>query len=325
MMDLSSSAHLRGGMLEKSRGSLSSRSTGRISRDTSSFLSQSQSDLRSLTKDAWARDDQSLHSRGNGAGNSSTMTFGRQEILPSRSISFFRGRTLSGFDSSRSSAFLQTGSSFRNDQFFLPSVGILGGLSQARGPAFGGTLIGNYSGSSGLHSGFGVQRLITGPSFYGQSTASGFDGRFYHSASLSNLHQQIRGSSSNAAFQQASAGLAGNSEWSSRGVATSTETSQQAVGGEKENEAFTAVTCELPPKEAHSAELEVKDSVTSSADVNVISQQDDDQATGEDHGGGGQDEESQAGPPQFVSCSPCESTSQDAAASMQPEDPNHYI
>ena len=315
MMDLNSSAQLRGGMLEKSRDALSSRSTGRVSRDTRSFLSQSQSDLRSLTKDAWARDDQSLHSRGYGPGSSSSMTFGRQEILPSRSTSFFRGRSMSGFDSSRSNAFLQTGSSFRNDQFFLPSVGILGGLSEARGAEFGGPIIGNYSGTSGLHSGFGFQRVITGPSFFGQGTASGFDGRLYHSASLSNLHQQVRGSSSNAAFQQASVGLAGNSEWSSRGVATSTETCQQVVGGEKENEAFTAVSCELPPKEAHSAELEVKDSVTSSADVNVISQQDDEQATGEDLGGGGQDEESQAEPPS----SPCESTSQDA------EDPNHYI
>ena len=322
MMDLSSSTQLRGGMLEKSRGALSSHSTGRVSRGSRSFLSQSQSDLRSLTKDSWDRDVQSLHSRGYGAGSSPSITFGRQENFPSRSTSFFRGRTLSGFDSSRSSALLQTGSSFRNDQFFLPSVGILGGgLSQARVTAFGG-----------LHSGYGFQRGITGPSFYGQGTASGFDGRLHHSVSLSNLsnlsNQQFRGSSSTAAFQQASHGLPGNSKRSSRGVATSSETFQRAVGGENENEAFTPVSCEfaeLPPKEARNPDLDVKDFGASSADVNVISQHDDDQATGEYHSGDGQDKEAQTVPLRFVSFSPCESTSQDAAASVQPEDPNHYI
>ena len=284
MMDLNSGAQLRGGIFEKSRSSMSSQKSGlgRVSREagnTASFLSQSQNDLRSLTREAWPRDDQSLQSRGYGARTSQSMSLGRQEIMPFHATSFFGGRTLSGFDSSRSSGFLQTGNSFRDEQFFLPSVGILGGLSQARSGTSGGSLIGNYSSVSGLRSGVGFPRVMPGTSFYGQGGASGFDGRLLHSASLTNLHQQVQESSSNAAFQQSSVGAGGPSQWNNHSVAASTEASQQTVGREKETEAIGAVSSVEPVVETR--DFSVGFVEISAADRNVTSNQDNDQAAEE--------------------------------------------
>jgi len=355
MMDLTSSGHVRGGLFEKSRTALGSQSTGRLNREareTKSFLSQSQSDIRSVVQGAWARDDQFLNSRGYGSGGSSSITLGRQEILPSRSSSFLRGRTLSGFDGSRGSGFLQTGSSYRSDQLFLPSVGILGGLSQARGGAFGGSFIGNYSGQSGLHSGFGFQRLMTGPTFYGQGAASGFDGRLNHSASLSSLHQQlptqIQGSASNvnAAFQQVAVDVTRNSNGNSRSVATSAEDSQQfaasrdqqAVGCRIGGNSFVAPSSGGASTEVQGSDLEVNENGASPAKVNASSQQVEDQAANEyeiadctfsadvDQRDNVKEEESHTESAHPISCEPsahCGSTSQDATDSVQPDEPNH--
>lgn len=327
MMDLNSSVQLRGGMFEKTRIAHSSQSAGRLNRETKesrSFLSQSQSDLRSVARGTWARDDQVLSSRSFGTAGSLSTSLGCQEILTSRSPSFFRSRTLSGFDSSRSSGFPQTGSSFRNDQFFLPSVGIIGGLSQARGSAFGSSLIGNYSGVSGLHSGFGFQRVMTGPTCYRQGVPSGFDGRLYQAASLSSLHQQlpsqVQGSVSNSDFQQASVGVTGVS------LTTSTEGSHQ-LAAEMESGAFTATSSEATSKEAQikaqSSELEVNDSGAGPADVNATLQQADDQPVGVcnfsadgDHRDNDHDEESSVDPL---------SASRDTTTSLEPEDPNHFL
>ena len=204
MVNLSLSAQQRGGMFEKPRIALSLRGSARVSRearDTRSLLSQSLSDVRPQ-----ARDDQYLSNRGYGIGGSSSMASARQGLLSSRSQSFFHGRSLSGFDASRSSGFLQSGSSLRNDHFFLPSVGILGGISQTR---TGGSMFGSYSGMSGLHSGFGFQRLMTGPTVFGQSAVSGFNGRLYNSASLGNLQQQVQGSSFNSGAQGSASGFDG--------------------------------------------------------------------------------------------------------------------
>ena len=304
MLDLSSSAQLLGGTYEKSRIALSSHSTGRLNREakeTRSFLSQSPSDLRSLAQGAGLRDDRFLSSRSYGLGSSLSITHGRPEIFASRSPSFFRGRTLSGFDTSR---FQQTGSSFRHDQYFLPSVGILGGSFQARGGTFGDSLIGG----SGMHSGFGFQRPMTGPILYGQSATSGFDGRLYHSSSFNGLHQQlptqVQGGSSNATFPQASVGVTGSGDWNRVNVVSSTEVtglqqaigcqigsrefiaataedpgSQQADGCQKGNMESTAAIFEGPFKEGLSSEREIKDAT--SPEVNSTSQKADEQAADE--------------------------------------------
>ena len=141
------------------------------------------------------------------------------------------------------------------------SVGILGGVSQTRaGGAFGDPILGSYSGLSGLHSGFGFQRLMTGPTvFHGrlynsasvgnlqqhvssqvqgsslnsarQGAAFGSDGRLYNSTSLGNLQQQfsqdVRETSLNAAPQQASIEVANNSEGSRLNVNASSSGSHQ--------------------------------------------------------------------------------------------------
>lgn len=298
MMDLNSSTQLRGGVFEKSRNTMSSQKTGleRASREagnTASFLSQSQNDLRSPARGAWPRDDQSLQSRGYGARTLQSMSLSRQEIIPSHSTSFFGGRTLSGFDTSRSSGFLQTGNSFRDEQFFLPSVGILGGLSQAKGGASGGSLIGNYRSVRGLRSGVGFPRVMPETSFYGQGGASGFDGRLLHSASLTDIHQQVQGSSSNAAFQQSSIGAAGPSQWNNHSVAASTEPSQQTVGREKQTEAIGAVSSVEPVVETR--DFSVGSIEISAADRSVTSNQDNDQAAEKSNAAAdGQDEETPA-------------------------------
>ena len=204
MMDLRSSTQQRGGIFENSRIARSPRGKARQNqeaRDTRPFLSQSLSDVGPRVQGSWVRDDQFLSNRGYGIAGSSSVTSAGQRLFSSRSpSSSFHGRSLSGFDASRSSGFL------RNDHFFLPSVGILDGVSQTRtGGAFGGSMLGSYSGLSGLHSGFGFQRLMTGPTV--------LDGRLYNSASLGNLQQQISsqvlGSSLNSARQGAASGFNG--------------------------------------------------------------------------------------------------------------------
>lgn len=294
MMDLSGSTQQRGGMFEKSRIAHSSHGASRMSReatrDTRSLLSQSVSDVRGRASDvqgSWTKDDQYLSNRGYGFGGSSSLTAARQSLLSSRSpSSFFHRRSLSGFDASRSSGFSQSGSAFRNDHFFLPSVGILGGVSQTRvGGAFGGSMFGGYSGMSGLHSGIGFQRPMTGLTVYGQGAASGFDGRLYTSASLSNLHQQfpsqVQGISMNSASQQGSVDVAaGNSDCNGPSVPTSTGGShqvaaaQQAEGcamGSASDAAVIEVICEL----------DLKDSTNGQSHVDATSQQAEDQAVGD--------------------------------------------
>ena len=211
MVDLSSSAQQRGGMLEKSRIALTPRGKtwqNQEARDTRSLLSQSLSDVRPQEQGSWVGDDQFLNNRGYGIAGSFFVASAGQRLFSSRSpSSFFHGRSLSGFDASRSSGFLQSLTSSRNDHFFLPSVGILGGVSQARdGGAFGGSILGSYNSLSGLHSGFGYQRLMTGPTV--------FDGRLHNSASVGNLQRQVssqvQGSSLNSARRGAAVGFDGH-------------------------------------------------------------------------------------------------------------------
>ena len=259
MADLSSSAQQRGGMLEKSRIAvtpLGKARQNREARNTRSLLSQSLSDVRPQEQGSWVGDDQFLSNRGYGIAGSSSVASVGQRLFSSRSpSSFFHGRSLSGFDASRSSGLLQSLASSNNDHFFLPSVGIVGGVSQTRASgAFDGSMLGSYSGLSGLNSGFGFQRLMTGPTVFDgrvynsaslgnlqqqvssqvqgsslnsarQGAAFGFDGRLYNSASLGNLRQQfsqdVRETSLNAASQQASAEVANNSEGSMLNITAS--------------------------------------------------------------------------------------------------------
>ncbi|XP_078378720.1 uncharacterized protein LOC144661760 [Oculina patagonica] len=214
MVDLNLSSQQRSGMFDKSRIAHSPRGAARLSRearDTRSLLSQSLSDVRTQVQGTLARDDQYLSNRGYGIGGSSSVASARQSLFSSRSpSSFFHGRSLSGFDASRSSGFLQTGSSLRNDHLFLPSVGILGGISKSKaGGAFGGSMFGSYSGMSGSHSAIGFQRLMRGPAVFGQGVASGFDGRLYNSASLGNLQQQVQGCSLSSGAQGSVSGFDG--------------------------------------------------------------------------------------------------------------------
>lgn len=325
MVDLSSSAQQRGGMFEKSRISLSPRGKARQNRearDTRSLLSQSLSDVRPHVQGSWVRDDQFLSNRGYGIAGSSSITSARQRLFSSRSpSSLFHGRSLSGFDASRSSGFLQSQTSSRNDHFFLPSVGILGGVSQTRaGGAFGGSMLGSYSDVSGLHSGFGFQRLMTGPTVLDgrlynsaslgnlqqqvssqvlgcslnsaqQGAASDFDGRLYNSTSLGNPQQQfspeVRKTSLNAASQQASVDVAGNSEGYGLNVTTSTggshqvATSQQAeVGGNGDAYYAASISEGSQPQSVVSPKLDLKDSVNDQSNGNVIPQNVEDQAVG---------------------------------------------
>ena len=243
MLDLSSSYPQRTGKCGTPRislGSQSAASMSREARDNRSFVSQSLSDVRPLVQGSYARDDQHQSSRGYGIGGSSSIASARQNLYSSRSpSSFFHTRSLSGgLDASRSGGLLQSGSAFRSDQLFLPSVGILGGLSQTRASgAFGGSMFGGYSGMSGLHSGFGFQRMMPGPTIYGQGAASGFDGRLYQSASLGNLHQQfsshVQGSSVNSASQQASVDVAGRADRSGHDVKVLDYTSDQVATPEQ--------------------------------------------------------------------------------------------
>ena len=169
-------------------------SSSREAKDSRSFLSQSLHDVRSVGQGSNTRNDQYLTSRGYDIGGSSSTASALQSGLTSCATApFFHARSLSGgFDATRSSTLLQPGGSFRSDQLFLPSVGILGGLSQAREfGALRGSTFGGFGGVSGLNSRFGFQRVMSGPSIYGLGIASGFNGGLHHSASLGNLHQQF--------------------------------------------------------------------------------------------------------------------------------------
>lgn len=308
MVDLGSSAEQRGGMFEKSRIVLSPRGKARQNRETRdirSVLSQSFSDVRPQVQSSWVGDDQFVSNRGYGIAGSTSITSAGQRLLSSRPpSSFFHGRSLRGFDASQSSGLLQSLTSSRNDTFFLPSVGILGGVSQATaGGAFGASTLGSYSGLSGLHSGFGFQRLMTGPTRFDgrlynsasvgnlqqqvssqvhgsslnsarQGAAFGSDGRLYNSASLGNLQQQfsqdVRETSLNAAPQQASVEVANNSEGSrlnvnaSSGGSHQVATSQQSEVVENGDAYYAAVISDLSqPQSVVIRELDLTDSVSS--------------------------------------------------------------
>ena len=308
MVDLGSSAQQRGGMFEKSRIALSPRGKARQNRevrDTRSLLSQSVSDVRPQVQSSWVGDDQFLNNRGYGIAGSSSVTSAGQRLFSSRSpSSFFHEKSLRGFDASQSNGFSQFLTSPRNDTFFLPSVGILGGVSQTRaGGAFGGPILGSYSGLSGLHSGFGFQRLMTGPTvFHGrlynsasvgnlqqhvssqvqgsslnsarQGAAFGSDGRLYNSTSLGNLQQQfsqdVRETSLNTAPQQASIEVANNSEGSRLNVNASSSgshqmaTSQQTEVVENGDASYAAGVSDFSqPQSVVSRELDLTDSAGS--------------------------------------------------------------
>ena len=315
MVDLSLSSQPRSGMFDKSRMSLSSAGTSRLTReakDTRSLLSQSLNDVRSQMQGAWTRDDQFLSNRGCGIGGSSSMASARQRLSSSRSSSsLFHGRSLSGFDASRSSGLFQSGGSSRGDPYFLPSVGILGGISQTKATgAFGGSMFGSFSGLSGLHSGFGLQRLMTGSTMFGQSAASGFSGRLYNSASLGNLHhqvqaslnsdvqgttsasiantQQVQGCALGSASEQASIDVAGNSDGNVPSLTTSATGSQQAAASEQaegceDTDVSDAVGVSevAQSQSALDTEADLNNPIDDQSDVNAVPQQVEDQAAGD--------------------------------------------
>ena len=317
MVDLGLSAQRRGGMFEKSRIDLSPRGKARQNRevrDTRSLFSQSLSDVRPQVQGSWVGENQFLSNRGYGIAGSSSVTSAGQRLFSSRSpSSFFHERSLRGFDASQSSGFLQSLTSPRNDTFFLPSVGILGGVSQTRpGGAFGGSILGSYSGLSGLHSGFGFQRQMTGPTVFDgrlynsasvgnlqqhvssqvqgsslnsarQGAAFGSDGRLHNSASLGNLQQQfsqdVRETSLNAAPQQASVEVANNSEGSTLNVNASSggshqvATSQQTEVVENGDTSYAAGISDFSqPQSVVSRELDLTDSVSGQTQGTIIPQ-----------------------------------------------------
>lgn len=212
MLDLSSSSQLRSGTFGKSRISHGLHSSGRINSEATenrSFLSHSQRNPYSSRQGVRARDDQFLTSQNYGYGGSSLTTLGRSASLSPRAPLFFHGRTLSGFDASR---LMQSRHPFRGDQYFLPSVGILGGLSQTRAGILGGSFIG----TRGLHAGFGLQSPVPAPAFYGQSGVSSTDRQLLHSSSLNDLYQQPKaqdqGTSSNTRVTPVSAEIKKSSD-----------------------------------------------------------------------------------------------------------------
>ena len=212
MLDLTSSSQLRSGTFVKSRilhGLHSSRRISSEANENRSFLSQSQRNPYSLRQRIRAKDDQFLTSQNYGYAGSSATTLGRSANFSPRAPLFFHGRTLSGFDASR---LMQSGHSFRGDQYFLPSAGILEGLSQARAGILGGSFIG----TRGLHAGFGFESPTPAPTFYGQSTVSSTDRQLLHSSSLNDLYQQPKaqdqGTSSNTHIAQTSAEIKKSSD-----------------------------------------------------------------------------------------------------------------
>lgn len=317
MMDLRSSTQQRGLLQSQSRIALGPRAKVRQNqgaRDTRSFLSQSLSDVRPREKGSWVRDDQFLSNRGYGIAGSSSGTTPGQRLFSSHSPSLsFHGRSLSGFDASQSSGFLQSLASLRNDHFFLPSVGILGGVSQTRsGGAFGNSMLGSYSGFQSLTTGptvldghlynsasLGDLQQQTSSHVQGsslnsarQGSASGFNGRLYNSANVGNLEQQfshdVREMSMNAASQQASFEVANNSEGSRLNVTASSggfhqvATSHQAeVGGSADASYAAGSSGGSQPQSVVSHEVDLKDSVNNQPQGNLLPQNCGGQAMGE--------------------------------------------
>lgn len=306
MMDLRSSTQQRGLLQSQSRIALGARAKIRQNqeaRNTRSFLSQSLSDVRPREKGSWVRDDQFLSNRGYGITGSSSGTTPGQRLFSSRSpSSSFHGRSLSGFDASQSSGFLQSLASLRNDHFFLPSVGILGGVSQTRsGGAFGNSMLGSYSGFQSLTTGptvldghlynsasLGDLQQQTSSQVLGsslnsarQGSASGFKGRLYNSANVGNLQQQfshdVQETSMNAASQQASFEVANNSEGRRLNVTASSggfhqeATSQQAEVGGSANASYVAGSSGgSQPQSVVSHEVDLKDSVNIQSQGNLL-------------------------------------------------------
>ena len=317
MMDLRSSTQQRGLLQSQSRIALGARAKIRQNqeaRNTRSFLSQSLSDVRPREKGSWVRDDQFLSNRGYGITGSSSGTTPGQRLFSSRSpSSSFHGRSLSGFDASQSSGFLQSLASLRNDHFFLPSVGILGGVSQTRsGGAFGNSMLGSYSGFQSLTTGptvldghlynsasLGDLQQQTSSQVLGSSLnsarqgfASGFNGRLYNSANVGNLQQQfshdVQETSMNAASQQASFEVANNSEGSRLNVTASSggfhqvATSQQAeVGGSADASYVAGSSGGSQPQSVVSHEVDLKDSVNIQSQGNLLPPNCGGQAVGE--------------------------------------------
>jgi len=249
MLDLSSSSQLRSGTFGKSRISHGLHSSGRINSkayDNTSFLSQSQRNPYSPRQGIRARDDQFLTTQNYGYGGSSATTLCRSASLSPRAPLFFHERTQRGFDVSR---LMQSGHPFRGDQYFLPSVGILGGLSQTRAGIFGGS----FTDTRGLHTGFGLQSPMPAPAFYGQSAVSSTDRQLLHSSRLNDLYQQPKaqdqGTSSNTRVVQASAE-----------IKKSSDSSAEVIGCELGSMGSTAALSKVQCSEVQSSDMNVTSS-----------------------------------------------------------------
>lgn len=241
-------------------------SSSREAKDSRSFLSQSLHDVRSVGQGSNTRNDQYLTSRGYDIGGSSSTASALQSGLTSCAPApFFHARSLSGgFDATRSSTLLQPGGSFRSDQLFLPSVGILGGLSQAREfGALRGSTFGGFGGVSGLNSRFGFQRVMSGPSIYGLGIASGFNGGLHHSASLGNLHQKFSSQAAEVSPRQASKEISGKLDDEKAGAEVCEERNTSNSAGVPENDSGNGhpqeISCVIESAEGESTALPEKD------------------------------------------------------------------
>lgn len=239
-------------------------SSSQEAKDSRSFLSQSLHDVRSVGQGSNTRNDQYLTSRGYDIGGSSSTASALQSGLTSCAPApFFHARSLSGgFDATRSSTLLQPGGSFRSDQLFLPSVGILGGLSQAREfGALRGSTFGGFGGVSGLNSRFGFQRVMSGPSIYGLGIASGFNGGLHHSASLGNLHQKFSSQAAEVSPRQASKEISGKLDDEKAGAEVCEERNTSHSAGVPENDSGHSqeISCVIESAEGESTALPEKD------------------------------------------------------------------
>ena len=210
MLELNSTSNLPSGSFVKSNGALSFESVENIreARKRDSFLSQSQSDLRFLGKDIKARDDQLLGRRVYVDRGSPSLSLGRQEIILPHFQSLSRGEPLSGFEALRNNEYMHP----RSEQLFMPSVGIIGGLYQARRRGSAALSIGSYSprGVRQQHHGSGFQRVVTRH----DDALQGVGGKLVHNARLNSTQHKIQDNSSASHLQQAPDGIvyAGNSE-----------------------------------------------------------------------------------------------------------------
>ncbi|PFX23354.1 hypothetical protein AWC38_SpisGene12110 [Stylophora pistillata] len=263
MLDLSSSSlqqREKSGTPRIVSGSQKTARSNRETKDSRSFLSQPLHDVRTLGQGSYTRGDQYLASRGHGIGGSSstvsTLQGGRKSRAPS---SFFHARSLSsGFDATRSSSLLQPESTFRRDQLFLPSVGILGGLSQAREfGALGGSTFDGFGSVSGLNLRFGFQRVMSGPSVYGLGVASGFYGGLHHSASLGNLHQQLSSQTTESSSRQAPMEISGkvDDKKASDDTPRQVVSSEEAKAFEERNTSHSTAVPENDSGNGHSQEI----------------------------------------------------------------------